>query len=209
MKLNLSHKLVVSLINLVSKTWRINVIGDIPEMPAIIIFWHGLMLPGWKIFSDKSPYAVVSQSKDGEILSALLKKWGFKLIRGSSSKSGKEVLAEITLNAQDNYLLMTPDGPRGPINKMKPGALIASLRTGTPLYLCGIKINSKITFDRSWDKFQLPLPFSKIEITYSQPFILSKELSREEISKKIEELEKELNDLSFMSVIPANAGISL
>ena len=194
MKLNLSYKIAVSMINLVSKTWRINVTGKIPEKPAIIVFWHGLMLPGWKMFGGKLPYAVVSQSRDGEILSALLKKWGFRLIRGSSSKSGKEVLAEITINSQENYVLMTPDGPRGPIYKMKPGALIASLRTGTPLYFCGIKINRKKIFERSWDKFQLPLPFSKIEITYSQPYIFSKELSREEIAEKIVELERELND---------------
>jgi len=58
----------------ISKTWRITTQGNIPQPPAIIAFWHGYMLPVWKYFSDKNPSALISQSKDGEILAAILEK---------------------------------------------------------------------------------------------------------------------------------------
>ena len=74
MELSLIQKLVVVLLNLISKTWRFEVKSKLSDRPAIIAFWHGLMLPVWKYFEDKNPTGVVSRSKDGQILSALLEK---------------------------------------------------------------------------------------------------------------------------------------
>jgi lysophospholipid acyltransferase (LPLAT)-like uncharacterized protein len=88
--------------------------GKYPEKPAIIAFWHGKMLPAWKFFGSFGANAIVSQSKDGEILTALLEKWGFRVVRGSSSKGGREALQEIVDIAPKGYFLITPDGPQGP-----------------------------------------------------------------------------------------------
>jgi lysophospholipid acyltransferase (LPLAT)-like uncharacterized protein len=197
MKLELKYKIAVFLLNMLSKTWRIRIMeGDIPEKPAIIVFWHGLMLPGWKLFEGKNPKAIVSLSKDGEILSSLLKKWGFEVIRGSSSKNGKEALELIINNAVDNYVLITPDGPQGPANKMKAGAVVACQRSGTKLYLCGITINSKKIFNKSWDKFQLPYPFSIVNIRFSEAIEIEKSLDKKEITTFISKYEIKLLNLS-------------
>lgn len=187
-----SHKIAVNLLNLISKTWRIKIEGKFPDKPGIILFWHGKMLPVWKSFSKHSPVGVVSKSKDGQILSALLEKWNFRLIRGSSSSDSKKVLNDMQELAPGNFMLITPDGPRGPMNKMKAGGVITALRAEVPLYLCGVKISKKHIFEKSWDKFNLPMPFSSIILSFSDKHILKRDSEREEIDRIICDLENKL-----------------
>ena len=195
MKLRLKYRIALSLLNLLSFTWRIN-LKNVPFAgKGIIVFWHGYMLPGWFAFKNNDAVAVISLSKDGELLSQLLKIWGFKFIRGSSSQGSKEVLNELIQKAGKKWILMTPDGPRGPIYEMKAGAVIAAQRAQVPLYLCGFTINCKYTFTKSWDKFILPLPFSKINVEYNGPFYIDANLSKEQIDKEIKKLENTLNIL--------------
>jgi lysophospholipid acyltransferase (LPLAT)-like uncharacterized protein len=78
---------------------------------------------------------------------------------------------------------------------MKAGAVVAAQRAGVPLYLCGIKVYCKYSFKNSWDHFVLPMPFSKIEITYLKPVYIDKDMSNEDISNKIEKLEDDLINL--------------
>jgi lysophospholipid acyltransferase (LPLAT)-like uncharacterized protein len=193
--LKLKHKIAIYLLHIISMTWRINVVGEFPQKPAIIGFWHGKMLPVWKKFAGCDSYALVSQSKDGEILTNILKLWKFNVLRGSSSKSGKEALNDMIQHAELGYLLITPDGPRGPHREFKPGAVIASVRSGVALVLCGCEISSRRIFTKSWDKFNLPLPFSKITLTFSEPKHFDKDASRDEISLEIIKVQNELNML--------------
>lgn len=191
------YKFTVSMLNKLSRTWRIKFNSSNSKLPeeGIIVFWHGFMLPVWKKFSSKKPYAVVSLSRDGEVLSQLLKKWNFKLIRGSSSKKGREVLNEIVDKAPKNLILMTPDGPRGPIYKMKAGAALAAFRAGVPLYLCGVDIKKSFTFNKSWDKFSLPMPFSKIILTLSKPIDIQLNDEKNDLNELLPILESELISL--------------
>jgi hypothetical protein len=77
---------------------------------------------------------------------------------------------------------------------MKPGALIVAYRSQIPLILLGIGMKNKWTL-KSWDNFEIPKPFSKVVALYSDPIFIDKQLSREQISAKIEECEKQLNEL--------------
>lgn len=176
-----------TILSLLAKTWRFQVKGNLPKNNAIVGFWHGFMLPGWYILKHLDVVGVVSQSKDGQILSNLLEKWDYKLIRGSSSKGGKEVLNEI-YSLNDEIVVMTPDGPRGPRFELKPGLVVSAKKTQKDLYFLKINIKSYKEFPRAWDKFKLPLPFSKIEIDVIGPIKIQAELSREEIDEKIKEL---------------------
>lgn len=186
--LKTKHKIAIALLNLISKTWRIRTNGLEPKQaPAIIAFWHGQMLPVWRFFAGRNPIGVVSLSRDGEVLSQLLVKWGFSLIRGSSSRKGREVLEEICSSAQNHFVLITPDGPRGPIHKFKPGAAVAAQRTGAPLYFCKVSIKSKKVFPKSWDKFEVPLPFSKINLEFSEAIYIDKHTDRDGIEKLIDD----------------------
>jgi len=193
--MNIKKNIAVNLFRLLASTWRICAKG-VPSAPAVVVFWHGQMLPAWKVFSGKSPHAVVSMSKDGQILSDLLEKWGFTLIRGSSSKGGKEVLDKATEAAKEHYLLMTPDGPRGPIYEFKAGAAVAAMRSGAPLYLCSVKNSREKIFEKSWDKFKLPLPFTKIEIEYSDPINIPSSATREEVDAIITKAQRKMRGMN-------------
>lgn len=131
----------------------------------IFVFWHQKMLPAWYFLSKINSIAIVSLSKDGEVLSKILSKWGVKTIRGSSSKGGKEALENLMIASEKHHLLITPDGPRGPIFEFKAGAVIVSARKQKEIVLVGVNIHNKYVFKRSWDKFQFPMPFTKIDIT--------------------------------------------
>jgi hypothetical protein len=186
------YKFLFVLLNLISKTWRFEIHGDYPSKRGIVAFWHGYMLPVWKFFSQYNPTAIVSKSNDGEILSTILSDWGYNLARGSSSKGGKEALDLIVEKAKSNLILITPDGPRGPYKEFKSGAVVAAMRSQSSLYLCNVEIKQKYIFKRSWDKFEFPLPFTKIILNFSKPIQLSENLNRNEVSAIIDECQKVL-----------------
>jgi len=196
MAIDLKYRFASAILKVISSTWRYHINGDIVKSPAVIAFWHGSMLPVWKYFAKYRPYAVVSRSKDGAILTDMLESWGYNVLRGSSSKGGKEVLNDMQYAAGKGYLLITPDGPRGPIYEFKAGAVIAANRAGVALQLCGVKINRKICLTKSWDRFRLPLPFTKIELKFSGPILIQNVPSREVISEIIEKCQNDLNRLN-------------
>lgn len=155
----------VLLLRLLAATWRIKAEGTVPPEQSVIAFWHGAMLPVWKYFSFDGASAIVSRSKDGSALAMLLESWGYSVIRGSSSKGGKESLAAMVSAATAGQVLVTPDGPRGPKAVMKAGAVVAAQRAGVPLCCCRVNILWKITLN-SWDNFAIPLPFSRITLNF-------------------------------------------
>ncbi len=179
-------------INILAFTWRIEIIGEVLHSNGVIVFLHGQMLPCWFIFRKLQPYGVVSQSKDGEILSTLLSNWNFSLIRGSSSKDSKEVMAKIKQFSKTNYVLMTPDGPRGPAGLIKPGAVVAAARANVSIQYIKVDIERSWIFSKSWDKFELPKPFSKIQLSFSEQ--LQPAIDRDEIDRMIAEIEKGVNE---------------
>lgn len=150
---------------LLAKTWRLRTQGELPVAPAVVAFWHGDMLPAWLRFAHSDATALVSRSRDGGLLTHLLESWGFTVVRGSSSKGGDEALAEMTEAARRGLVLVTPDGPRGPAQRMKPGAVVAAHRAGVPLYLCRVRTGWAI-HGTHWDRFLIPLPFAAIELDY-------------------------------------------
>ena len=166
--------LLPRLLLLLSRTWRIEEEGgeEIPDIlsgkePAVIAFLHGRMIPVWYRFRGGNFGAVVSGSRDGELLTRFLERQlGYRyVLRGSSSRGGGEVLREMIALLEQRSCLITPDGPRGPSGEPKPGALIAALRSGRR----GLTVNWSA--DRSWvletwDQLEVPKPFSKIKFRY-------------------------------------------
>lgn len=194
----LGIKILPSILNLLINTLKIKIENYevLKSENFVLMFWHGKMLCGWWLGKDKDFYGVVSQSKDGEILSRLLMKWNYKLIRGSSSKDSKEVLNQMVNVLQNGFsLALTPDGPRGPREKLKFGGLIAAVRSNKSIILCGIKYEKKYVFN-SWDKFELPKPFSNVLIRLSDPKKYPQGFSNDYYETIRQELETELINLS-------------
>lgn len=163
----------------------------------VAAFWHGTMLAPWYMFRNQKAAALVSQSEDGELLARILEKWKYRLIRGSSNAGGKAALADLVNAASEKRrILMTPDGPRGPLHKFKAGAVITAKRAGVPLILVGVHYKSNREF-KSWDKFQMPKFFSRVNMVFSDPIYIDAGLSFEETSRIISECEGILNNLQI------------
>lgn len=162
---------------------------DVDEIVAsggryVVAFWHGSMLIGWFLHRPVRPgttSALVSQSKDGEYLSAVLERWGYSMIRGSSHIGGKEAMQLMVDEVEKGHsLAITPDGPRGPRHEMKMGAVRVAQKTGVPLVLVGIAAMKRKKL-KSWDAFEVPIPFSTVEVVYSEPLYVPNDLTGESL----------------------------
>lgn len=196
-------KLLPAAIDVLCKSLRYEVVNSEPVNKLyaennnfVLAFWHGKMIVPWFLHRNKNFGALVSLSKDGDILSAVLSKWKYNVVRGSSHKGGKESLNTMLELVRQNYsIAITPDGPTGPNEKMKAGAVVLAKKANIPLILVGVYINNKFILN-SWDGFQIPKPFSKIIVKYSEPIFIDTNLSYEETSKIIKSEEVKLSALN-------------
>jgi len=161
-------------LRLLSATWRVR--EEIPDdcraiidgtERGIIAFWHGKMFPVWYRFRERGSSALISGSRDGELLARYLdRSLGYReVIRGSSSKGGSRALAEMVDVLSRRPLLITPDGPRGPAREGKPGVLVAAVRAGRSVILAGWSCRRSVRLN-SWDSMEIPYPFSTIKFRY-------------------------------------------
>jgi lysophospholipid acyltransferase (LPLAT)-like uncharacterized protein len=161
----------------------------------VLAFWHGTMLLPWYLHGSKNFAALTSKSKDGDLLAKILKKWKYKVIRGSSSTGGDVALGIMVDYAKNKYsVAITPDGPRGPRHNFKAGAVVTAKKTGIPLILAGVGFKRK-KFLSNWDKFEIPYFFTTAKIVYSDPFYVNRKLTFEETSAVISSCNAELNKL--------------
>lgn len=134
--------------------------------------------------------ALVSRSKDGEYMARIIVRLGLSAVRGSTSKGGPQALLELMDSASAGFHpALTPDGPRGPRRKVQQGIIYLAQKTALPIVPVACGLSRKLVF-RSWDEFQVPLPFGRAAVVYGEPVHVSKNDSMEE---KALELEKSLN----------------
>ncbi len=159
--------------------------------PAIFCAWHNRMALGLIAYYQylkprtRSPglAAMVSASKDGGLLAAILECFQVQPVRGSSSRRGPQALLELTTWAERGYdLAITPDGPRGPAHEFKPGAIVLSQITGKPLLPVSVAASRTWTF-KTWDRFELPLPFSRVVIAYGEPVKLPRAMDAQALAR--------------------------
>lgn len=148
-----------------------------PQLRAqrpIVLLWHDEIFPLIPTHANERFACVVSQSRDGEILAQVLERFGFATVRGSSSRGGLRALiaAKKYMAATGCGVIFTADGPRGPRHKVKPGAVFLAEHAGSPIVPVRVLMDNAYTFDRSWDKFQVPWPWSRCQIRYGHPFYL-------------------------------------
>ncbi len=138
------------------------------DKPTAFILWHNRLFIAAEIIrryrKGHPAYALVSASRDGAWLEAFFSMAGLNCVRGSSSKLGREAAsAMIDLVKEGKDIGLTPDGPRGPCYAFKPGAVIVARRSHAHLHLMGMDFCSSFRL-RSWDRFAVPLPFSRVNI---------------------------------------------
>lgn len=188
-----------ALVRLLARSWRMHLEGNMPSGPCIIAFWHGEMLPVLATFGPLHSVVLVSPSNDGKVLQQLLRDWGHTIVEGSSSRGGKQALEQLVVLAPQNIILITPDGPRGPAHVAKPGAVITAQRSGVPIVHVRVRATPVITFSRSWDRFQVPLPFARITMHLSEPIHVPAELSEDETTAEIRRMDERMHHLGSVT----------
>jgi len=140
--------------------------------------------------------AMVSASRDGGLLTGILERFGVQPVRGSSSRRGPQALRELTTWARRGYdLAITPDGPRGPCYVVQDGIIALAQLTGMPIVPVSYQLGWKIQL-RSWDRFQIPLPFSRCEMFFEKPICVPRDASESDRETLRRQLEQALKSIS-------------
>ena len=174
-----------------------------PATPLIFAIWHNrlaLCMEAYRVFRKHSRRvgmaALVSASKDGGFLAGILERFRVQPVRGSSSRRGPQALLELTSWAERGYdLAITPDGPRGPCYVVQDGVMSLAQLTGLPIVPFAYNLKWKIRL-KSWDRFQIPLPFSICEMNVGTPIHVPRESSDAERADLKQKLQQTLRELA-------------
>ncbi len=156
-------------------------------VPVVFQFWHGDMLIAWYLTSPLKPAAIVSQAGDGDIASAVLEGLNYVTFRGSSTRGGKKAFMGMLryLKKQDvKVSAFASDGPRGPRRVMKPGTFVTAQQLGG--YIIPTATVSKWALRaKGWDKFAIPIPFSKAIASFGEPIKVNPKLRGKDLDAEL------------------------
>lgn len=192
------------LFRILSKTLHVRTIGQsrIDRLKSsgdtfVYSVWHGQHYCFYHHIPHTSGKGIlVSPSKDGKLVAAVLIKSGYRIIHGSSHKSPVRGLLALVREAKKGLdIVVTVDGPRGPVHQVKPGALFVAQKSGASILPIVFAARKKFTF-RSWDRYFIPLPFTKAVIMYGKPYAVAKDAN---IDDACIELGKILENLSRLA----------
>ncbi len=154
-------------------------------VPILFALWHGRMFLSIQAHRNEDIVTMASQSKDGEIIALWLERNGYRVARGSSSKAGGTALREMVREVRrGHHAALTVDGPRGPARVVQPGVVALARLTGAWVLPISFS-SSRPRFLASWDRYLLPLPFSRNVVAYGDPFPIPRELSDEAAASRI------------------------
>jgi lysophospholipid acyltransferase (LPLAT)-like uncharacterized protein len=211
-KLKWYHHLMSRLIyisaRIFSATWRCTMIDphrvlDAASKPIIFCVWHNrlaLSMETWQRVQQRVPsarlVALISASHDGGLLARVLHFFNVEAVRGSSSRRGAQALLELTtFTARGYYVAITPDGPRGPRYVVQEGVLALAQLSGLPIVPVSVSIRGKLV-TKSWDKFQIPLPFARCDLTMGELLHVPREASEEKRRELQAELQRRMTELT-------------
>jgi len=170
-------RLVWTLLSVVGRTWRFEIIAELGATPLsfgagagaeIFCFWHQCVLPCTFYFRRTGATIIVSQSFDGELIARTLELFGYKTLRGSSSRGAHEALLGLKDVIESGHpAIFTADGPRGPIYRSKLGPIRLAALTGARIGAFHLEPRRAWTLP-SWDRFLVPMPFTRVAVSWSR-----------------------------------------
>lgn len=157
--------------------------------------WHDRIFAGTYFLKDRGIVVITSQSLDGEYIARFLKRFGFGTIRGSSTRGGMRALVEMVRWMRAGLpMAFTVDGPRGPRYEAKKGAVLLAKKTGNPLLPFSVELARHWTV-KSWDRLQIPKPFTRARFVVAEPIYVPVDASDEDLELKLRELQAALDGL--------------
>lgn len=146
--------------------------------PLLVGVWHNriLVLPlcfEWFCRRSRRLNILTSASRDGGLLSNLVSRFGMESVRGSSSRKSVSALRLLQKRLEEGSdVAITPDGPRGPLYEMNPGLVYLAAKSGVPVMT--IRVDYERYWElRSWDRFRIPKPFSRVHICFQKPVVIN------------------------------------
>lgn len=196
-------------IRLLSWSWRCRLVDEHgvlvgPQGPMIFCLWHNrlaLATTMWEKFGRRKIrsaglVALISASHDGGVLAQTLRYFHVEAVRGSSSRRGPQALLELsTWTEREHSIAITPDGPRGPRYVVQDGILALAQLSGLPILPVSCAVKWKHCL-KSWDRFQVPLPFTRCEIRVGLPVRVPRQATDEERSALKASLQERMRALT-------------
>lgn len=167
--------------------------------PAIFVLWHNrffVVPPAWQRLCGKfrKTVTLTSASHDGDMVARAMAVFGLEAIRGSSSRRGVAALVGLKRVLKEGKdVCLTPDGPRGPRYKIQPGAIKLAESTGAPVVPIHVRFSSAWRL-KTWDRFVIPKPFSRVVVTFAEPVSITRGMDAETFENERLKLETLLVD---------------
>ena len=168
----------------------------------VMAFWHGRILPATYFFRKRGIIVITSENFDGEWIAGIIERFGYGTARGSTSRGARKALLQLTRDmAAGKPAGFTVDGPRGPARIAQPGAVWLAKATGNPVLPFHLEADRHWTLN-SWDRTQIPKPFSTVALVVGEPFdVLAEanddgiELARQDLTGRLHALERRASEL--------------
>lgn len=191
--------LVYSIARLIGCTLRLRVLGESENLEQleggrIVAGWHGRTFLAALRWRGKGWWALVSRSRDGEMQNRIFRRFGFRIVRGSTGRGGARAAAECArLLERGETFVFTPDGPRGPSREVQQGVLWLAKRSGAAIIPGGAAARP-CWFARSWDRYMIPKPFARAVIVLGKPLRVPSDADEDEMKRLAQELKRALDE---------------
>lgn len=163
--------------------------------PVIYSVWHNRIFGGIYYLRNRKIAVITSESFDGEYIARFITRFGFGAVRGSSTRGGVRALVQMArLMRKGVPMAFTVDGPRGPRYKAKPGPILLARKTGRPIIPLSFEYRNRLEIG-SWDKMQIPLPFTCVRAYFAKPIYVPEDASEAATENKLQELQESLDNL--------------
>lgn len=140
----------------------------------IFTFWHQRQVFFTYTHRGEPAHVLVSRSKDGEMIAQTMRLSRIGAVRGSSSRRAAGAARELTaILDRGEAVGITPDGPKGPAREVKPGVLYLAQKTGAMILPISNAVSNSLEFKKAWDRFHVPLPFSRAAVVYGEPIAVA------------------------------------
>jgi len=186
------------LLRRLARSWRTQSVGRehldgaLKQRGHLMALWHGSMLLGLPEHAGKAWSVLVSPSDDGDLVQPLLERFGYGVVRGSTSQGGARALRALLAELErGGVVVLTPDGPRGPRHAVNPGPAWMAMRTGATVVPCGFACDRAWRLS-SWDRFEIPRPGARVVLAYGEPVSAPKGAGEEALRAASEQLRARL-----------------
>lgn len=161
--------------------------------PSILTFWHNRLVMMPIAYDGPGLYTLNSQSRDGEIATRAVERWGIRSVRGSARRGGAAgLLALVRAFRRGSDLAVVPDGPRGPRGVVKPGIVHLAAMVGAPVFPVSYGA-TRFRQLRSWDRLVIPLPFARVCFAVGEPLAVGRDIDEAAVERLRLELERRLH----------------